>query len=569
LPAGGQITVDFNYLLQTQGSTTGDLAQLQIKPTAGSTWTTLASYNGVAESNVWRAATPVDVSAYAGQTVQLRFNFASNDVSNNFEGWYVDDLLIRQTLPHDNYSFTAPGGQNVTVALEALTPGSINVLLQNAAGTSTLATGAAGAANVDRMIYNFGPLAAGTYNLAVVGATNTDYSLVVTQGAVFDRELNDTAAAAQPFSPPPVALGSIGTKETVTIDAIDAGWYDSTGFHDPTNTNYVTGYCCEPADHRNFFVFDLAGVSRSIASAELRVLTPSGGFASNAGSETYQLFDISTSVATLRAGGAGKTAIYNDLGSGVSYASRVVTPADDGQVLSLPLSAAAVANLNTSLGSLAALGGGLTTISGTADQVVFGYSGLNAGAVQLVVTLADTADYYSFNASVGQTIHLFTATPGAAPAQPGNNLNPHLRLIGPNGTVVATGISTDGQGNEDISYPVLAGGAGTYKVEVTAEGGTSGDYILDPEISSAVPTLLPLASGGELKVKKATSLAKAPALVALPPASVDRVLTASLNGNARTALQPQPRTNVEALLDALVSPPRRPVGLAAWLRSRS
>src|SRR5262249_49770778 len=48
LPAGGQLSLGFNYVLQTQGSTSFDFAQLQIKPTTSSTWTTLASYNGVA-----------------------------------------------------------------------------------------------------------------------------------------------------------------------------------------------------------------------------------------------------------------------------------------------------------------------------------------------------------------------------------------------------------------------------------------------------------------------------------------------------------------------------------------
>src|SRR5262245_56600410 len=74
LPSGGLFTLDFNYLLQTQGSTTLDLAKLFIKPTTSSTWTELASFNGVAESNVWRAANPVDISAYGGQTVQVRFD---------------------------------------------------------------------------------------------------------------------------------------------------------------------------------------------------------------------------------------------------------------------------------------------------------------------------------------------------------------------------------------------------------------------------------------------------------------------------------------------------------------
>jgi hypothetical protein len=207
LAGGGRITVDFNYILQTQGTTDGDLAQLQIKPSTSSTWTTLKSYNGNAESSVWRAVDQVDISSYANQVVQLRFNFVSNSSQNNYEGWYIDDLVVRQTIPHDNYSFSVEEGERVTVALQAA--GDVNVLLQNAAGTTTLATGTSGATNLTKMISNHGPLAAGTYRLAVTGQTNTPYTLVVLRGAAFDSESNDSYATAQDFTGVPGVLGHI------------------------------------------------------------------------------------------------------------------------------------------------------------------------------------------------------------------------------------------------------------------------------------------------------------------------------------------------------------------------
>jgi hypothetical protein len=199
--------MDFNYILQTQGSTSGDLAQLQIKPTTASDWTTLKSYNGVAESSVWRAADTVDISAYAGQDVQLRFNFASNNAQNNFEGWYVDDVVVRQTTPHDNYAFTVGASERVTVALQSA--GDVNVLLQNADGTETLATGVSGPTNLGKVIKNHGPLTAGTYRLAITGQSNTPYTLVVLRGAAFDSESNDTYATAQDYTGVPGVLGHI------------------------------------------------------------------------------------------------------------------------------------------------------------------------------------------------------------------------------------------------------------------------------------------------------------------------------------------------------------------------
>ena len=29
---------------------------------------------------------------------------------------------------------------------------------------------------------------------------------------------------------------------TITINFTDSGWYDATGFHDPSNTNYAAGF---------------------------------------------------------------------------------------------------------------------------------------------------------------------------------------------------------------------------------------------------------------------------------------------------------------------------------------
>lgn len=40
----------------------------------------------------------IDLSAYADQTIQIRFRFGT-DVGTTFEGWYVDDIQIRGTAP--------------------------------------------------------------------------------------------------------------------------------------------------------------------------------------------------------------------------------------------------------------------------------------------------------------------------------------------------------------------------------------------------------------------------------------------------------------------------------------
>src|SRR5262249_306644 len=154
--------------------------------------------------------------------VQLRFSFNTvNAVDNNHEGWYVDDVRITQNIPHDNYSFTVAGSQAVTVALQSI--GDVNGLLRSADGTTTYASGAPAGANLSKMIYNFGPLPAGTYDLAITGQTNSPYTMVVLLNSVFDKELNDTFDTAQPLGSTHVALGSLSNGDTVTLDALDSG----------------------------------------------------------------------------------------------------------------------------------------------------------------------------------------------------------------------------------------------------------------------------------------------------------------------------------------------------------
>ncbi len=67
------------------------------------------------EPNYWLQAT-IDLSVYAGKTVQIRFNFASIDEQKNatHEGWMIDDIeIVQDSLPtcsdEDNY----PSGANI------------------------------------------------------------------------------------------------------------------------------------------------------------------------------------------------------------------------------------------------------------------------------------------------------------------------------------------------------------------------------------------------------------------------------------------------------------------------
>jgi hypothetical protein len=166
------------------------------------------------------------------------------------------------------------------------------------------------------------------------------------------------------------------------VPAIDAGFYritlEDNGFHDPADTSYQAGR--DGIDqYRNFFVFDIPDVP--IDAAQLLVLNPPGGYASVDASETYAVFDVSTPVADLVAGGNNRNTIFVDLGSGLLFGSTVISEQDNGQTVAITLTPDAVAGLNDARGQLFAIGGALTSIEESGRQYVFLTSQLDANVI--------------------------------------------------------------------------------------------------------------------------------------------------------------------------------------------
>ncbi len=96
----------------------------------------------------------------------------------------------------------------------------------------------------------------------------------------------------------------------------------------------------------------LAG--NSLLSAQFHAYNPNGedgflGFGSSDPTETYTMHGVSTPTDQLIAGGSGLTGIFDDLGSGIAYGSTVVSAADNGQLVRVDLSPAAVADLASKL----------------------------------------------------------------------------------------------------------------------------------------------------------------------------------------------------------------------------
>ncbi len=164
-----------------------------------------------------------------------------------------------------------------------------------------------------------------------------------------------------------ILISFASSLQAGVLTSSERGWYNNSGFHNPSNANYFAGIS---DGHRNFFVFDLSSVTDTITSARLKLFNPSNGGPSSANG-LYTVFDVSTSIASI-VNGTGGLGAFNDFGSGVTYATKLVMPADQGTTVTVEFDAAGIAALNAAAGGQFATGG---RFSSSFSNFVFGFTG--------------------------------------------------------------------------------------------------------------------------------------------------------------------------------------------------
>jgi hypothetical protein len=474
LPANAQISAGFNYVLQTERFSGFDNADLLVSTNGGVSFSLLTRYSVTAESSVWRAATPVNLSAYAGQTVQLRWSFDTVDsLNNDFEGWYVDDIQVQAQVPvpwNDYYSFTLGAGDSVALSLKTLSGVTPDLKLLGPNG-SLLATGSGGATNVDRAISSILVSTPGTYYALVTGSPAATFSVVVTRNAVFDTHPNDSFATAQDITGTAGALGYVGqpgASNDLTFDELP---------FQPVNGLHFKGVT---------FGFTIGGVPS----------TDAGYHGGGPGILKY------VQDPSLEGNTAGVlTLTFDTPASAIDFGLALST---GGTVTD----AAQIELFDSALNSL-----GSTSIT-THDEgfffteAHFSYSGtsvkravlqFNSSAAlrfafdNLIFSAPPSVDYYSVRAAAGQVLDLPTSTPSDGSGVFSNTLSLHIELYDPSGALVASGVKQADGRNERIVYTVPV--AGVYRIKVTADNGTQGEYFLDPiETFAAGPAAGPVAA---------------------------------------------------------------------------
>lgn len=176
--------------------------------------------------------------------------------------------------------------------------------------------------------------------------------------------------------------------DTIKLGATSTGNYNNVG-NGGSGPSYIAGRVTPPGDSvfRDFFAFDLTGVNDQISAATLRLSNPSGGYSSVDPTETFTLFDVTTPINTLlNAGHFLQATVFDDLGTGTSYGSVVMSPADNGNIVTITFNAAGLTALNGARGGQFAVGGSVTTLSGRTDnEFVFGFTGSTSNLTQQLV----------------------------------------------------------------------------------------------------------------------------------------------------------------------------------------
>lgn len=113
---------------------------------------------------------------------------------------------------------------------------------------------------------------------------------------------------------------------------------------------------------------------------------------------------------------------------------------------------------------------------------------------QLIVNFEiDATDVYTVDVVAGSTISITTATPADGPLEYENTLDPFVQLYDPSGTLVAFDDNSAVDGR-NVSLTHVATATGTYSVQVSGQGSTGGEYVLEVGQTALPPAPLQGAS---------------------------------------------------------------------------
>ncbi len=496
------LTIQWNKVKFFSGGTAGDTLTYEVQLFADGriqfNYQDLVS--GTAAGNNGASAT-VGIKG-AGAQGLMRLLLAFNNGPNAFVGTGQSTLISPPNPTPDLYSFTASAGDVVTLGVKAFGMATANVALLDSGGV-VVATGVGGSTNLDSVVNNFAIGAGGTYYARVTStASAAAYNLVVTRNAAFDTEANDTFATAQPLGGNRGALGGIAPQMTYLAAAVPFAFEDISG----TGT-VITGLDGQDDASVSIpvgFNFPFFGVNNTSVGVSSNGLLTFGGTDS-----TFTNADLTTSPALAGiapfwddqfvTGSANSKVLVQVLGSGANQHLTIqwnqisfFSGGTVGDTLTYQAQLFADGRIQFNYQDLVSGGAaGNNGASATVGIKAAGAQGLNRlllafnnGPNAFVGTGKSTLimqppgdDWYSVTLGAGQAmLAAQTSTPADGPGEFVNVLNPHIELYSPANVLLASGVTLGDGRNESLSLGGLA--PGTYRLRVTSEANTTGEYFL-------------------------------------------------------------------------------------------
>lgn len=413
---------------------------------------------------------------------------------------------------NDYYQFAVTAGDTLTLALQSLSGGVVEVRLFDPSN-NLLGQAVGGASNVSRLLSNLVAPVSGSYRALVTTTTPTTYNLVVLKNVDFDREANDSFAAAQYLGGADGALGHV-TAGVAGLGRVYV--YEAFG----TLTNVIREI--NPTTGAVLNTFTSPTGTPFSPDAGLATTPTSLLVANDANGNVYELNPntgavlrtITTSVTSIAGLAFLNNEIYirSDAGSitVLNYTTGAVARTFSSPTISEDLAASAnklYGTAGASLYEVNTLTGAVTfvgTLSGTGFAEGLGVVGnelfvadfsvvrvYNLSTLALLRTLTGYSDleavgadggspanddWHSFAVNAGDSLALQTSTPADGTGEFVNLLNPKIELYNPSGILVASGTVLGDGRNEQILHAATA--TGLYRVRVLAEGGTGGEYFV-------------------------------------------------------------------------------------------
>jgi PKD repeat protein len=215
----GTLTFTHRFEKESYATSAFDQMKVQVSTNGGTSWTTLRQWDSRNANQLAWTPHSVDLDAYAGAAIKLRFFFDSMDhVANNYDGWFLDNVEV--TGGGGNQPPVANAGSDQTVPDD------------DGSGNESVTLDGSGSTDPDGTIVSYEwlegvtPTATGATPIVSLGTGSHSITLTVTDD-LGGTASDEVIVTVNPNQPPTASFTHSETNLTVNVDATGSG--DSDG----------------------------------------------------------------------------------------------------------------------------------------------------------------------------------------------------------------------------------------------------------------------------------------------------------------------------------------------------